>query len=122
MDGSRMSATSPSPSNATPMATTGFSAIRYREMTPPTRVMPTTATRRRPPTEAAALTPSEYGWGGPPSATPVSARSEVSVAIRPRNRRQALEERVFLGERSKLQSFIDDDRRCRHHAVARSEL
>src|SRR5213594_3092924 len=83
---------------------------------------PTTERRIRPATEAAALTPSEYGWRVPSITAPVSARSEVSVVIRPRNHCQALEERMLLGKRSKFQSSIDDDRRRRHHAVARSEL
>src|SRR5439155_14054803 len=83
---------------------------------------PTTARRSRPATEAAALTPSENGRRVPSITAPVSARSEVSVAIRPRNHCQALEERMLLGKRPKFQSSIDDDRRRRHHAVARSEL
>src|SRR5437879_8301563 len=83
---------------------------------------PTTERRRRPATEAAALTPSENGRRVPSITAPVSARSEGSVAIRPRNHCQAFEEHMLLGKRSKFQSSIDDDRRRRHHAVARSEL
>ena len=53
-----MSATSPSPSNATLMATAGFIAIKYWEMTPPARAMATPASAKNTALPAAHASPS----------------------------------------------------------------
>src|SRR5712691_1652339 len=79
-----------------------------------------TARSRRPTTEAMIRTPGENGRRVSLVIRP--ARPEVSIAIRPRNRYQALEERVLLGNAPELKPVVHDDRGRRYHPVARAEL